>query len=453
MSQPTTHPETTRTEPEAARPGPNWSPRRAWRLRALWGPAARALAAAAAAGGEVRVLAVGPRADALEAMLARAAVATRFTVRAAEPAPDGALGFDDGAFDWVVAVDYLPLVRPSQRERAVRELCRVARAGVIVAGPFHSEEVAAAERAVNALYAASTGEDHPELGRHIEYGLPDLDAVRAWARSAFPHVAAEPGEPLTAWQGLASVAVFESRGEAATASDAAAAALLPPSASASDEPPYRTMLVASASPVPSAPPAPRGDDATALATHMAMEAAAQRRALDRLTDAVTATRDREREEFRATVASIAAELHEREAQAEVMGADLRERERVIADQTAYIEAMERRIEETDIHVGNLERERDATNVHVRNLEAERELLRAKVRELERDADETRRQLGEARRSADSLEGELEQTRRHAGHLEAALRDTSETHRRLLDSPGGRALTSYVRLKRRILRRS
>lgn len=447
MSQPTTH-----TEPDArrdrkvapARLGSDWSPRRAWRLRAVWGPVARALdTSASTSSAPIRVLAIGRRADTLDAMLAHSAGA-RFEVRAHDPSSEPSLPFETGAFDWAVAVDWLPAVRPSQRERAVAELCRVARSGVVIASPFHSAEVAAAERAVNALHVAATGDDHPELGRHVEYGLPDLDTTRGWAKS-FPNVATRPAEPLATWQALASVAIAESPDDTATAADAAAAALLPPATDIPGGPAYRTLLVASASPVSLASPVAPADDVAALATHLAIESAAQRTAFDRLADLITTAREREREEFRATVASIAAELHEREAQAEVLTADLRHHAKVVTDQTAMIEAMERRIDETDTHVRNLENEREATRVHVRNLEAERELLRARVRELERDSADTHRH-------ADLVESELEEARRHAGHVEAALRETAETHRRLLDSPGGRALTSYVRVKRKLLRK-
>src|SRR5262249_55989968 len=164
-----------------------------------------------------RVLAVGRRADALDAMLAHAAGrGLAFEVRAHEPSDEPSLPFETGAFDWAVAVDWLPAVRPSQRQRAVADLCRVARSGAHLSSPFHSSEVAAAERAVNALHAAATGGDHPALGRHVEYGLPDLDTARGWAAKAFPNVAASSAESLASWHALASVETFESPENAAT---------------------------------------------------------------------------------------------------------------------------------------------------------------------------------------------------------------------------------------------
>jgi hypothetical protein len=434
MSQPTTKSEPTRGDRETARGDArslaNWSFNRAWRLRQLFGPIARAISAIAPLeGGRRRVLVLGGDARALEAMLERGA-ASGYDVVAESWTPGEALSYDDGAFDCVVAVDALPLVRPASRAAFVSELCRVARAGIAIAGPFDTEGVAAAERTVEALYAAS-GAPHAALGRHVEYGLPDLETASAWARAAFPSVATRGLDDLAGWQLAASAAAAGGERDA-SAADAAAATLLP---AIDDAPParaYRTLLVASSREVSFEDSTTASDETAALATSVAVEAAAHRAALERLVEAVTTEREREREEFRASVSSLAAELHEREAQVEVLERQLHERERMIANHIANIENVERRVALTDLHVENLENERDATSVHVRNLEAERDLLREHVEALRHEAER-------ARSRADALEREL-----------GSARAVVEEYRQWAESRGGRALTGYVRMKRRLL---
>src|SRR5688572_30487097 len=95
---------------------------------------------------------------------------------------------------WRLRTLYPPIAR------AVEELCRVAREGVVLSSPFNGHPVVAAERAVNDLYRAATGSDHPRLGRHLEYGLPDLDATREWVGAAFPHVETRSVDHVALWQ-------------------------------------------------------------------------------------------------------------------------------------------------------------------------------------------------------------------------------------------------------------
>jgi hypothetical protein len=412
-----------------------WNPQRAWRLRALWAPLARAVAAVVnrSDAPTARVLAIGESAGTLEALLGHAGV--RCEVHTHADAGDATLPFADGSFTVAVAVDWLPLVRPSQRERAIAKLCRVAEAGVVVANAFDAPETSAAERAVNALYAATTGEDHPRLGRHIENGLPDVDAARGWLSDAFPHLSSAPVDALAAWQSAASLEVFDQG--TASAADAALAALFPPTSTVADDGAgkvYRTMLVATREPLPASAgagwrDASPGADLAAIVNSVALEAASQRRTLDRLVEAITEGRERDREEFRAAVASLAAELHEREAQVTILDRDLRQREHAIANQGAAIAALERRLEETDAHVENLEAELAATRVHVGNVEAERDQARAHARCVEAERDDLA-------------------TRVHG--VETELGEAHAQHQRLLDSPGGRALRSYVRVKRKLL---
>ncbi|HVQ37957.1 MAG TPA: hypothetical protein VMS31_10520 [Pyrinomonadaceae bacterium] len=351
------------------KPGIEWGLGRAWLLRMLWGPVASAAEAIVRSSDALlegqltfRVLIVGRRPAALRALLLHTTARRfQFEVRTLVPDAEPSLPFEAGAFDCVIALDWLAAIRPSQRESAVVELCRIARLGVLVANPFYSPEVAAAERAVNSIHFATKGEDNRDLGRHLEYGLPELERVRGWIGAAFPYVTSQPIESLSSWQVFASVAVDSFDCDISDA-DAAVAALLPPMADV-QPPAYRSLIAGASTPLTSLtdPPVP-GCDFGPMATHLAIEAAAQRGALDRLTTAITSERDREREQFQATVASLADEIHEREAHTEVLVAELNALESVVADQTAVIEGLERRLSDTDTHALSLELERDVAKL-------------------------------------------------------------------------------------------
>lgn len=412
-----------------------------------------------------RILAVGGVRGALDATLAHPPLVHEIfsplscVVTWVPASSELPLSFDDDAFDCVVAVDYLPLVAPSERRLAVEEMCRVARTGVVLSSPFNGHSVVAAERAVNDLHRAATGADHPEIGRHIEFGLPDLDATREWASAAFAYVETRSVDHVALWQAMESMAVFDPTTDSTAAVDAAGAAAFPPLEFIYEaEPAYRTLVVAAAHAAPLEPqrhwslPQMRAEF-SAMQMHMALEAAAQRQAFDRLADAVTSERERERDEFRKTVASLAAELHEREAQLELLERELAARDRSMANQSASIAILEHRLEETDTHVENLEAERDATRVHVRNLEAERDQLRGRLDEVERELGDTHRHVGNLDTRIASLETvEAAYRDLDAAHrgLEAAYRDLERAHQDLLASRGGRALMGYVRTKRRLL---
>ena len=400
---------TSETRPELPRFAPGWNPARAWRLRTLYTPIARAVEMLLGREREskARVLAVGGTRGALEAVLAHPPVVRGvFSPLACEVVwtagdDDLPLAHDDDAFDCAVAVDWLPLVAPSRRRHAVEELCRVAREGVVLSSPFNGHPVVAAERAVNDLYRAATGSDHPRLGRHLEYGLPDLDATREWVGAAFPHVETRSVDHVALWQATESMAAFEAD-DADEALDAAGAAALPPLEFIYEaEPAYRTLVAAGARPAPLDPqrhwalPQMRAEF-TALQMHLALEAAAQRRAFDDLAEAVTSGRERERE---------------------------------------------------------------ATAVHVRNLEAERERLRTVAADAHQHAANLEVALQATRERVAQLERELADTHQHVGNLDAqiadlraAYADLEGVHVRLLESRGGRALTAYVRAKQRMMGR-
>jgi hypothetical protein len=448
----------------ASHPAGAWDPYNAWRLGGLYAPIAQAVEAILASSdvrqGEnarplARVLEVGGTGGALATLLdgrrgAGLSAAPACEVRSVPHGEDAHRVASDLAFDCIVAVDWLPLLAPSQREAQVRELCRAARGGVVFASPFDSPEAAAAERAVNGIYRAARGQDHPRLGRHIELGLPDADAARHWLKSTFEFVEVVPLESVVSWQFAESLAALEpAYASGPTAVDAAAAALFPNSGAAGEGPFYRSLLVASTSAVllvsEPAPAPPAGRDLLGFATHLALEAAAQRRAFDRLVESITTGRQRERDEFSESVASLAAELRERETAAESLARQVRRHEHTIENLKASLAEAETRAYEAE--------EREAqTRVHVRNLDA----MIVAAEERARAAEEHvalgqvhARNLGAMITAAEERAAASETRVRDA---DAARAHVQQIHEQFLAGRAGRLITAYVRAKRRLLGR-
>ncbi len=109
------------------------------------------------------------------------------------------LPFPDNAYDWVVTLDTLEHIPADQREQFLSEQLRVARYGVIIAGPFHSSEVVQAEKNVNDFYKELTGEDHPWLKEHHDYGLPAETIVTTAAQQAGYTVERYTNNTLSLW--------------------------------------------------------------------------------------------------------------------------------------------------------------------------------------------------------------------------------------------------------------
>jgi len=89
-------------------------------------------------------------------------------------AEGGALPFPDKSFGLVVSLDTLEHVAPEYRAGFIAELCRVASQSVILAAPFASDAVKAADRAVFEFIRAHAGYEQPFLKEHLEIEPPDL---------------------------------------------------------------------------------------------------------------------------------------------------------------------------------------------------------------------------------------------------------------------------------------
>lgn len=113
---------------------------------------------------------------------------TRLTVLDQRPVPDDGrtlhvqgdarhIPFPDGHFDLVISSDMLEHLVPSDRPLVMREMLRVSKRHVILGGPFQSIYTETAEELVNRQFLENTGQPHPFLSEHLEYGLPDLESV------------------------------------------------------------------------------------------------------------------------------------------------------------------------------------------------------------------------------------------------------------------------------------
>jgi O-antigen biosynthesis protein len=111
---------------------------------------------------------------------------------------DGSLPFPDGSMDVVLAMDVLEHVPKEQRASVIAECRRVARRCVILAGPVHTPEVVAAERAFAAFARAVSGRDVAFLEEHARFGLPHTTDV-VGALSDGWRVVTTDNSPLAEW--------------------------------------------------------------------------------------------------------------------------------------------------------------------------------------------------------------------------------------------------------------
>ena len=487
-----------------------WTPQQAWRLHSLYAPIVYALkallvpAAHSKVSARPQILQAGGDPGVLAALLLRAEGGPiECDVSMLPATPTAANNVVAQSYECVVAIDWLSHVAPSRRQEQLAALCRAARAGIVLLDPFDTPGATAAQRAVNEGYRAAHAVDHPTLGRLIELGLPDLPMARGWIEPYFPHVETRPIEHITLWQMAASMAIFEPESlRSPSAADIAAAALYPlPVELLAAEPAYRTMVVGATLPSPltmqrPSVASPARSELPALTMVAALEAAEQRRTLARLVEAITAEREREREEFRAGVASLAGELREQESRAESLARETREQERTIANLRAMLGHAEARAdteaknaEATETHARNLTALRmnaealtETAQTHARNLDslradAERragaaaarvEAAETHARNLDSLRADAERHAGAAAarveaaeihaRNLDSLRADaerragaaaarVESAETHARNLDVLRARAEEVHETFLRSRAGRAYASYMRMKR------
>lgn len=109
------------------------------------------------------------------------------------------LPFRERSFDIVVSTDVLEHIPESHRMQFLSEVCRVADQFIVIAAPFFSERVRAAEHILFEFIKRRLGYEHPYLKEHIEFGLPNRDRVEAQLDAEFGKVLALPNGYLTSW--------------------------------------------------------------------------------------------------------------------------------------------------------------------------------------------------------------------------------------------------------------
>ena len=425
-----------------------WQPLGSWKLRQLYGALLRAVRSivepivSARSDATPKILQIGGAPNILRLWLGAGDSPIDCAVEYV-PSTADRIGGSPESVDCLVAIDWLPVLAASQRERAVADACRMARSGVIFVNAFESDAARTASRAINDLHRAVHGGDHPVLGRALELGLPDAGTVQRWLEPRFPFVHVAAVDDAAVWQAAEALAIT-SQTAAPDASDAdiAAAATYPTTGDAGDPSlAFRSMIVGSHTPtgLVATPREPASSWSSALAIHHALEAAAQRRSLDALVAAVTTEREREREEFRAALASLAAELRELDGRAEFLAREIRARDTTIGNQQVLLEAAEERAAEA--HAA----ETRALEAHAAAAQAA-ETHAAHARAAETRAVEA---IAEASRVVgdQTAEREIAMLRQRL----AAAEHDADAYRRFLASRAGRTLQRYTRIKN-LLRR-
>lgn len=121
------------------------------------------------------------------------------------------LPFKDGAFDAVVCFDTLEHVPPDFRDAFIDECARVARSWVVIAGPYHTDEVARSEELLQDFIHKKLGQTHRYLQEHRDHGLPDRKSTESRLRSAGARVRSIGHARLDRWLGLMCLSLYMDR--------------------------------------------------------------------------------------------------------------------------------------------------------------------------------------------------------------------------------------------------
>ncbi len=114
--------------------------------------------------------------------------------------PGASLPFEDRAIDVVCSLDVLEHVEPTQRKFWLEELWRVTRGLLVVAAPFDTEGVIAADAWLYQHIKDRYGYEAPFLREHIGLGLPGLEVTLAMLRRAGAEPAVLSSGPLPLWR-------------------------------------------------------------------------------------------------------------------------------------------------------------------------------------------------------------------------------------------------------------
>ena len=122
-----------------------------------------------------------------------------------------ALPFDDEYFDYVASVDVYEHIEPEARESYLSELRRTARKGVLLAAPFDSDVVRAAERVANELHRSLRRAENVWLGEHSARGLPRLDGTREFFEERGDTVSVLPNGYVPHWLAMICLNFYSSK--------------------------------------------------------------------------------------------------------------------------------------------------------------------------------------------------------------------------------------------------
>lgn len=85
--------------------------------------------------------------------------------------------YSDNNFDVVISTDMLEHIEKPFRAPAIRELLRVSKGYVLIGVPCKASLTEKAEKYINDHFKKNTGNDHPFLIEHMEYGLPEEEKM------------------------------------------------------------------------------------------------------------------------------------------------------------------------------------------------------------------------------------------------------------------------------------
>ena len=107
---------------------------------------------------------------------------TTHEVRPEELIRNSKLPFSDRQFDLVVDLDLLALLPGDQRPLLFREFLRIAGRESLVAEPLGTDLQLLIDRSLIKLFRELYNSVHTELASHVDYGLPNPQAVFSWLR-------------------------------------------------------------------------------------------------------------------------------------------------------------------------------------------------------------------------------------------------------------------------------
>ncbi len=109
------------------------------------------------------------------------------------------LPFRDKSFEIVISTDALEHMLEAERITLIGELTRVALNAVVLGFPGDSKPANDADRAFSNLIRKLTGSASDYLTEHLEYGLPDANAIQEILRPLFPEILKYSNANIHSW--------------------------------------------------------------------------------------------------------------------------------------------------------------------------------------------------------------------------------------------------------------